>query len=161
MKRERGCSGRAAGFSLLEVILALAILAGAIAILSESARHALQNAGIARDLARAQLLCESKLSEIVAGMTSTDSTTGTFDTGVDPNDPDWQYSIESEPVGDDNTLMAVTVTVTRDLPPESQPVQFTLVRWVASPTASSSDTSDDTSAQGGTSGTGATSGGGP
>ena len=55
-------------FSLLEVILALAILAGAVAVFSELSRGALENAGTARDLARAELLCESKLAEIAAGL---------------------------------------------------------------------------------------------
>jgi len=45
------------GFSLLEVILSLAILGGAIAVLGEAARLALRNAEFTRDMARAQLLC--------------------------------------------------------------------------------------------------------
>ena len=56
------------GFSLLEVILALGILVGAMAVLGELARHGLDSARIARDSAMAQLLCESKLSEITAGL---------------------------------------------------------------------------------------------
>ena len=64
---------RRAGFSLLEVILAMAILAGAIAVLGEAGRLALRNAGYARDMAQAQLLCESKMAEIVTGIATTRS----------------------------------------------------------------------------------------
>ena len=81
------------GFTLLEVILALTILAGAMAVLGEISRLAMQNATGARDLARAQLLAESKLAEIQAGITSPDAVENTaFDTSTDSPDP-------AEPVG--------------------------------------------------------------
>ena len=60
------------GFSILEVILALAILGGSIAVLGELASRGLHNAQVAADLAHAQLLCESKLAEITAGITFPD-----------------------------------------------------------------------------------------
>ena len=125
-----------AGFSLLEVILAMAILAGAIAVLSEASRMALRNAAAARDLAHAQLLCETKLAEIVIGITPSDPVPATpFDpdeTALDPDEPAWLYSIDSEPTNEDG-LISVTVTVTRDLPPEQHPVRFSLVRWLPDP----------------------------
>jgi len=57
--RGDGASPIPRGFSLLEVILALAIFAGAVAVLGEVARWALRNAEIARDLSRAELFCEA------------------------------------------------------------------------------------------------------
>src|SRR5687767_7391349 len=53
-----------AAFSLLEVILALTILVGAIVVLGELVRLGTMTAAGARDLTQAQLLCESKMSEI-------------------------------------------------------------------------------------------------
>ncbi len=56
------------GFSLLEVLLATGILLGAAIVLSELAGIGARQASAARDLAQAQLLCQSKLNEIVAGI---------------------------------------------------------------------------------------------
>jgi len=121
---------------LLEVILALAILAGALAILGEVSRLALQNASAARDLARAQLLAESKLAEILAGITSPDPVENTpFDSSgnsLDPSEPAWLYSISSEST-DEEGLISVRVTVTRDIPAGQHPVKFSLVRWLPDP----------------------------
>ena len=135
-----------AGFSLLEVILALAILAGAIAMLGEASRLALRNAAVAKDMARAQLLCETKLSEIVAGITTLEPVQGAaFDTVADPDEPAWLYSIETEPTDEDG-LISVRVTVTRDMPPEERPIRFSVVRWFPDPSASSNeDTTSGTS----------------
>ncbi len=117
-------------FSLLEVILALAILAGALAILSEVARTAMWNAGRTRDLAQAQLLCESKLAEILAGIEPAEPISGaSLETG---QSPDWLYSIEIAPL-DVEGLIEVRVTVEQDLPPERRPVRCTLVRWMVDP----------------------------
>jgi type II secretion system protein I len=150
------------GFSLLEVILALAIFGGAMAVLGEAGRLALNNAKGAREIARAQLLCESKLAEIVTGVIPPDPVDKTpFDDSttesIDPNEPAWVYSIESEQT-DETGLISVRVTVTRDVPVEQHPVQFALVRWMADPNytytpPSSNSTTSSTS-------TSATTGGG-
>ena len=131
-----------AGFSLLEVILALAILAGAIAVLGEASRLALQNAETARDMAQAQLLCESKLAEILSGITPAEAVDRTvFDTtttaSINPDEPAWLYSIETEPTDEDG-LIAVRVTVMRDLPAAQHPVHFSLVQWIPDPNATTS-----------------------
>ena len=114
------------GFSLLEVILALAILGGAIAVLGEAARLALRSAEYTRDLARAQLLCESKLSEIVAGITPAQTTErASLGTATDPSEPAWLYSIETASAAEPG-LLSVRVTVMRDLPAEKHPARFSL-----------------------------------
>ncbi len=103
------------GFSLLEVILALAILAGALAILSEVARNAMLYAGRSRDLAQAQLLCESKMAEILAGIEPAEPINGaSLETG---QVPDWLYSIDVASLDVDG-LIEVRVTVEQDVPPE-------------------------------------------
>ena len=148
-----------AGFSLLEVILALAILAGSLAVIGEASRHALRNAEMARDMARAQLLCETKLAEIVTGVIAAEPIENapfdaTTSASLDPDEPAWLYSIETEQTAEEG-LIVVRVSVTRDLPPERHPVRVSLVRWMADPSAaaaSSSDTSDTNSNTGASSG---------
>ncbi len=150
-----------AGFSLLEVILALAILAGAVAVLGEAIRQAQRNAEVARELAKAQLLCESKLAEIAGGMITAQSVGRTpFDEAttlsVDSTEPAWLYWIETGDA-DEEGLISVRVTVARDLPPEKRPVQFSLVRWVPDPGASTSEEDgSSTSTSSGSTSTGGT-----
>ncbi len=119
-----------AAFSLLEVILALAILAGAIAVLGELTRGGLDHARRARDLAQAQLLCESKMAEILAGYEALEAVSDVpFGTG---RIPDWLYSVETLSLDQDG-LLELRVTVEQDLPPEKRPVECTLVRWMIDP----------------------------
>ena len=130
------------GFSIVEVILSLAILTGAIAILGEAARLAVRNARIARDITQAQLLCESKLVEITAGLLEPDPVAGVpfardYSEGgiggiVGDDEIAWLYSIDVEQV-DDEGLVAVRVTVVQDLPQEKSPVKCELVRWILDP----------------------------
>ncbi len=116
--------------------MALAILAGAIAILGEVSRLALRNAAGARDLSRAQLLAGSKLDEIKAGITSTDSVDNQpFDNtteSLDPDEPRWLYSIKSQST-DEEGVISVRVTVTRDQPAGQHPVKFWLDRSLPDP----------------------------
>lgn len=140
---------RKAGFSLLEVILALAILAGSIAVLGEANQMALRSAEVARDLAHAQLLCESKMSEVVVGITSTDPVNNapfdaTMTASLDPNDSGWLYSIQSQTT-EKQGLMMVRVTVTRNLPIARHPVSFALVRWLPDPDATTTSSGTSTS----------------
>ena len=58
------------GFSLMEVLLATAILLGSVIVLGELAGIGRQNANSAEELATAQRLCQNKLNEILAGLTS-------------------------------------------------------------------------------------------
>ena len=55
------------GFTLLEIILALAILAGSLAALGEVMRLADQNASLTEDETQAQILAASVMDELVAG----------------------------------------------------------------------------------------------
>jgi len=143
------------GFTLLEVILALAILAGALAVLGEVSRLALQNASAARDLARAQLLAESKLAEIESGITAPEAVeNAAFDTSsasLDPAEPAWLYSISTQST-DEEGLISVRVTVTRDLPVGQHPVKFSLVRWLPDPNYTPPSQTSSTSSSSGTGG---------
>ena len=120
---------RNAGLTLLEVILALAILAGSLAVLGELARQGMHNAESARAATEAQLLCESKLAEIAAGITPPESVTNASwqiatDAEVPTNDK-WLYSVEVDST-DTEGLLAVRVTVTQDQPARNCPVSVSL-----------------------------------
>ena len=55
------------GFSLIEVMLATAVLLGSVMVLSELAGIGRRQGQRARDLTRAQLLCERQLSALLTG----------------------------------------------------------------------------------------------
>ena len=99
------------GFTLLEVLLALSILVGGIVVLGEVVRAGMRNAAAARDLARAELLCESKLAEITAGVTPPESMSN-VPLGSSQS---WQYSVTVDSL-EEAGLLSVSVTVARNLP---------------------------------------------
>jgi type II secretion system protein I len=135
---------RRSAFTLFEVLLALAILVGAIAALGELLRGGLISAERARDLSRAVLICESKMAQIVAGIQLPETVTAVA--VEDDLSGEWIYSVEVTDTASP-FLLAVTVTVQRDVPEEKKPVTSTLVRWVKSPfiETTTSDTGTGTS----------------
>lgn len=135
MSRRRQIAAVRNGLSLLEVMLAVAILFLAVAALGELVRLGLRSAQQAQLKTAAQLLCESKISEITSGLLPPEPISGAaFDPIVDGDEvaSDWVYSIELAPVEEEG-LVALTVTVSENKPAEAQPVQFTLVRWIQDP----------------------------
>ena len=145
------------GFTLLEIILALAILAGSLAALGEVMRLADQNATMTRDESQAQILAASVLDELVAGARDLMAINqAEFDF---ISEPPWVYSIAIEPTAYDE-LVAVRVLVEQDLDPRLQPARFELVRWLPNPDyipadTSGSSTSSSSTGSSGTGGTGA------
>jgi type II secretion system protein I len=147
---------RRGGFTLLEIILALAILAGSLAALGEVMRLAGQNAAMTRDESQAQILASSVMDELVAGARQLVAISkGEFDFVTEPP---WLYSVQIEPTAYPE-LVAVRVLVEQDLDPRLQPAQFELVRWLPNPDyipaqTSSSSASSSSSSSTGSSGTG-------
>jgi len=139
----------ARGLTLLEVILAIAILGGCMAVIGELVRLGVRHAEEAREQTKAQLLCESKLEEIAAGVTPLESASMVpFEL-----DPEWTYTIESASLNEQG-LIQVRVTVQ---PAESErlhPIAFTLIRWMLDPSLALGDnsTGSTTEGQAGTSG---------
>jgi prepilin-type N-terminal cleavage/methylation domain-containing protein len=125
---------RLAGFSLLEVLLALVILGGAIAVIGELIRFGAQNSRKARNLTRAEILCDSILSEIVAGsLPAQPASLVPVEDEIDPEgNPRFAYSVDVQPT-DQEGLLAVSVTVTGALPNDPSPVEFTLSRLLIDP----------------------------
>lgn len=116
------------GLSLLEVMLALAILGGSLATLGQLVRIGAQAARVSRDSTTAQLLAESRMAEIASGIVLTDNVV------QEPVDEtgEWLISVETQPV-DQQGLLAVQVLVEQDETFNSQPVTFTLTRWIIDP----------------------------
>jgi hypothetical protein len=108
------------------VLLATGILLGAAIVLSELAGIGARQASAARDLAQAQLLCQSKLNEIAAGIAPTAATRDAPLAGA----PGWRCAVETAPAGRPNMTL-VRVTVSQEQPARGRPKTFTLERWVA------------------------------
>ncbi len=122
---------RRLAFTLLEVVLSLAILAGAVAVLGEIMRSAGRSASDAQAETRAQLLACSLMDEMVTGVLEpTEQTQVALD--VDDIVP-WVYSV-SFGTTDIEGLMAVELVVEQDLEKQFNPVRYRLVRWLPSVT---------------------------
>ncbi len=94
------------GFTLVEVMVALGITAGAMILLMSVNRNALQRTLRAQDRIRLEHACESKLDAILCG--SETSLNGSLDAL-----PGYSWSVQQEPAGIEGlvNLQRVTVTV--------------------------------------------------
>jgi hypothetical protein len=129
--------------TLLEVILALTVLAVSMSLLGELVRLGARSAGDARDVSRGVLVCQSILSEVVAGAIAAETTQGI----PYELEPEWLYSLDVQPT-DVTGLVAVRVTVVQDVA-ATRPVSCTLVRWMPDPTLTTTSTGLDATASGG------------
>ena len=129
------------GFTLLEVLLALAILVGSLATIGVLIDQGLKSAHRTAAISKAQLYCESKLAEISSGIMLPAPVTGA---PLDI-DPEWTYSVVVTPDSLDPALVSVRVTVAELVAPPLRPVEFSLVRWVTDPTAATTTSTDSTS----------------
>ncbi len=133
---------RDSAFTLLEVILALAILAGAIAVLGEVMSIAGRNAADAQAEAQAQLLARSVMGEMLAGRTElTEQTRQPL--RADSAIP-WVCSVT---LGDTSFagLMSIEVLVEQDVKQQFRPVKYRLFRWHSTESDSADDESSDDS----------------
>ncbi len=133
------------GFSLLEVILATAILMGAAIVLGELAAIGRQHLESAEALTAAQEICRTKMAEMLCGaqpMQSVDKQPVEGNSG-------WVYSVDIRPTanrgirqGPQLNLAVLQVTVEEDVPEreneETHHRQFTLTRLVRDVEATSS-----------------------
>ncbi|MGH7135479.1 MAG: type II secretion system protein [Pirellulales bacterium] len=119
------------GFSLLEVVLALAILTVTVAVLGELIRAGLRNAQVARDLSQAELICESTIYQLEAGLLPPQPVAGAAVTDV----PGWLYSIEPENTGSpaQSGLFKFRITAEQDPGRFARPTRYSVVRWLRDP----------------------------
>jgi hypothetical protein len=113
---------------LLEVLLATGILLGCVIVLSELARIGSRSASAAQDLAQAQLLCQTRLNELLAGIAPLEQVHAASIDGTSG----WVVSVDLEPL-ESRGLLAVRVTVSQDAPQRPHPAHCTLVRWIRDP----------------------------
>jgi len=146
------------GISLLEVVLALSILAMSAAILAQVTRTATDNGLLAHRISTAQILAESKMAEVVTGAIPLQGGTGwteitdTVPSGI------WYYQVETT-VAARQDMIGVRLAITDEVGMQDNAELFYLVRWMIDPSLGL-DTPQSNPAQSGTSGSpsGATSG---
>ncbi len=121
------------GITLLEIVLALGLMAIAMTLLAQLVFIGNRAARDARDLSKAQLYCESVMSEVVVGIRTPDSVS------LSPLDADldWLYSIDVGTTSSE-TLSAVRVTVQQNTE-SARPTTFTMTQWISSAAATTTD----------------------
>ncbi|MSR59971.1 MAG: prepilin-type N-terminal cleavage/methylation domain-containing protein [Planctomycetaceae bacterium] len=161
-----------AGFSLFEVVIALAIFVVSIAAIGQLVSSGVRGAVRSRLQTQAVMRGESKMAELVAGVASLQSASNTPFT----DNPAWSYSVSLLP-GPHNDLYIVDLTVACTGTGDLSSTSFSLRRLVRDPAVilemekakeeaqaeqaarQSSSSSSTTSGSSGTSGTSGTSGG--
>ncbi|MEM6798170.1 MAG: prepilin-type N-terminal cleavage/methylation domain-containing protein [Planctomycetota bacterium] len=118
-------------FTLLEVILALGILAAALAVVGEVTRLSYVNAENAAMEGEAYLIAESVMAQLVAGLLEPVDLPAT-DWADGQQAPTWRYSMTVLPT-EVEELLAVTVRVEQIVTTDQQPVTVQLVRWTLDP----------------------------
>lgn len=126
---------RLRGFTLLEVILAIAILAVSLAAIGEVVRSAFGNASDAADGLEARLVAQSIMDELKCGARDIIDAGPEQVAGVQgaqqPALANWSFQILTQPtIADD--LIQVRVLVGRSLAP-NDPASCELVRWFPDP----------------------------
>jgi general secretion pathway protein I len=116
---------------LLEVMLALALLGGALAVLGELVRQAITAAAEADDLTTAQTLCASRLAEVLAGIIPLQGVQG----APCEEDPAWVYSLELQGTPQQGVAL-LRVTVSQATDSDGPRTEFSLVRYVQDPAVS-------------------------
>ena len=130
------------GITLLEIVLALAIAAVAMTLLTQLVGIGNRAAAVARDSARAQMVAESIMSEIMAGIMAVQSTSGTYE-----QDPAWGFDVVVGP-GPSDTINSIQVTVTQT-GEITTPMSFSLTQWQAIPPEPEEEEEETTDDSGG------------
>lgn len=127
------------GFSLMEVLLATSILLASLIVLGQLAAVGRKHARDAEAWTTAQLSCQTKLNEILAGIEPVRS----IQEEALPDAPGWVYSVEVESAGRLG-LASLRVIVSEDVAAleeagvERRLKQFSLTRWISDPYRESS-----------------------
>ncbi|MEZ6105956.1 MAG: hypothetical protein R3B96_07520 [Pirellulaceae bacterium] len=117
-----------AGITLLEVILSIAILGGALAVIGELVRLGTRAALAAHETTIAHVLADSRMAEVAAGAVELANVSST----TCEESPDWVYSIEIQQTQQVGLLMVV-VFVQQDPARFAYPIGFRLYRMMPDP----------------------------
>jgi type II secretion system protein I len=132
-------AGAPGGFTLLEVLVALAIFVGSAAMLSRLLLLGIENAEYADWQAIAWSVAESHSAELDAGVLTIDDA-GTY---VDENFPDWQWTLEADATSIEG-LYQVTIVVENISNGASRGFTLHMTRLYFDEAAISSETSSST-----------------
>ena len=116
------------GLSLLEVILSITILGLSLVAIGALVSTGYRSALDARLQSDANLLCETKMAEVVAGVIELQSVSG----AVIEENREWEYRVDVEP-SDQLGLLFVRVTVSQLKSVSDRPIELSLVRFVPDP----------------------------
>ncbi len=151
-------------FSLIEVIIATAILMGSAVVLARLAGMGRDQSQKARLYSEAQQLCEQTSSELLLGMrpmelveampliplpapiqenTDDVSTPDPFSSTerqdveptIDETNPEWRHSVRFESLTSKPGMWALTVEVLQGDQTLPRPIRFSLTHWIAGPPA--------------------------
>ena len=130
-------AAKRSGFSMLEMLLALAILGTSLAVLAQLADVGTSAAREARALAMARLACQTKLSELLLNSTTMgQSPTAVVDAPVDSFDSQstlsFTYSVEVMPAPLDG-MLAVRLSVKALGGNDEVLATYALERWMIDP----------------------------
>ncbi|MCO8121980.1 type II secretion system GspH family protein [Stieleria sp. TO1_6] len=126
------------GFSLLEMLLALAILGTSLAMLAQIAESGVSAAREARALASARMICQGKLSDLLLNVAGGQTPATIIDAPAEAFDSEttetYQYSTEVMQ-GQLDGMLSVRVTVKVFAGDGGTPLAtYALDRWVIDPT---------------------------
>jgi prepilin-type N-terminal cleavage/methylation domain-containing protein len=133
---------RSAGLSLLEVVLALAILSVAAAYLSQSMYLAVENAIRSQANTEAELIAESVMNQVVAGFLPAQPVTWSSYGSPNPfgnsrltsGGTQWLYSIQNMPT-EVQGMIGIQVSVVQVRPGReiNEQTDLTIIRWIIDP----------------------------
>lgn len=150
------------GLSLLEVILALAILGVACTFMAQSMQLATSNALAAQRQAQAEIAAESILSQVIAGLIPMQPTSTWTPVGISASTSNWTYMLSSVTCEVEN-MVGIQVDVRDETEQDStRPSDLKVIRWVIDPALgldTPPDASGATDASGQAGAAGASSGG--
>ncbi len=120
------------GFTLLEVVLALGLFFGALAVLAQVLWNASRASIQGRLRAEGLIRCESKLAEVVAGIIPAQSQ-GPVPFSSDPLDHNWTWQVITETSAKAPSLLHVQVIVAHSGQSSQSNASVSLQRWMRDP----------------------------
>jgi type II secretory pathway pseudopilin PulG len=161
LKRRREHTAKRAGFSLIEVIIATAILMGSAVVLSRLAGMGREQSQKARLYADAQELCQQTMSELLLQSRPPElvesmpliplprpiqetpnelNEPSIFNEAQEPQElvpdetnPEWRYSVRMDLLPKLPGMWSLTVVVVQGDETLERPIRFSLTRWISGP----------------------------